>query len=161
MIEVTVTGVIQSPDLDRKSYIVLLKEIGGDRILPIWIGENEAMAIMIALEKITYPRPLTHDLIKLLTEALGVKIIRVVVSDLKEDTYYARVFIQKNGSIISIDARPSDSIAVALRSNAQIFVDDRIIETNAMQIGDEEKLGKLKEHLKDLNPEDFGNFKIR
>lgn len=160
MIEVSVTGVIQSPDMDRKSYIVLLKEIAGDRILPIWIGENEAMAIMIALEKINYPRPLTHDLIKLITEALGVKVVRVVVNDLKDDTYYARVFIQKNSNLISIDARPSDSIAVALRSNAQIFVDDKIIEKNGMLIGDDERLGKLKDHLKDLNPEDFGNFKI-
>jgi len=160
MIEVKVTGVIQSPDLERRSYIVLLKELGGDRILPIWIGENEAMAIMIALEHIKYPRPLTHDLVRLIIDALGVKLIRVVVSDLKDDTYYARLFIQKNGNIISIDARPSDSIAIALRADARIFVDNHIIEKNGMLLGDDERLDKIKEHLKGLNPEDFGNFEI-
>ncbi|MCX7995716.1 MAG: bifunctional nuclease family protein [candidate division WOR-3 bacterium] len=138
----------------------MLKEKYGERTLPIWIGDNEAMAIAMFLEGYKPPRPLTHDLIKILLDALESKIIKVVINDLKNETYYARIYIETDGKLISVDARPSDSIALALRANATIFVEDDIMAKNGI-IFKEDETGKLKNKLRDTKPEEFGKYEIK
>lgn len=130
-------------------YILLLKEINGNDTLPIWIGRSEADSIALALGKITTPRPLTHDLIKNIIEGLNLKATRIVVTNIIENTYYASIYVNKNGEEVPIDSRPSDAIAVAIRTNSPIFVEESVIE---FRNNDE-----LEEWLKNLKPEDFEN----
>lgn len=130
-------------------YILLLKEINGNDTLPIWIGRSEADSIALALGKITTPRPLTHDLIKNIIDGLNLKATRIVVTNIIENTYYASIYVNKNGEEVPIDSRPSDAIAVAIRTNSPIFVEESVIE---FRNNDE-----LEEWLKNLKPEDFEN----
>ncbi|MBI5195310.1 MAG: bifunctional nuclease family protein [Nitrospirae bacterium] len=130
-------------------YILLLKEISGSDTLPIWIGKPEADAIALALGNIVTPRPLTHDLIKNIIFELKLKVTKIVVTEIVDNTYYAVINVEKNGVEIPIDSRPSDAIAVAVRMNAPIFVEEKVIE---YRNNDE-----LEEWLKNLKPEDFGN----
>ena len=142
--------------------VVLLKEIDGDRVLPIWIGHAEASAIAMVLEGVKTERPLTHDLMKSIINALKVKVTRVLISDLKDNTFYAKIFLESNGSIMSIDARPSDSIALALRIKAPIFVADEIMQSSgtSLKLDESTKAKVLRNYLKRLNPEDFGKYEI-
>ena len=121
---------IQFPEGAEENPIIYLKEKEGERILPIMIGLNEAQSINMALNNFKTPRPLTHDLIVNLFEALGLKLERVVINDLRENTYFARLilFDEERKTVYSIDARPSDSIAIALRSNAPIFVSEYVLK---------------------------------
>jgi bifunctional DNase/RNase len=130
-------------------YILLLKELNGDDTLPIWIGRPEADSIALAIGKITTPRPLTHDLVKNLLQGLKVKVTKIVVTEIVDNTYYALIHIDKNGAEVTIDSRPSDAIAVAVRTSAPIFVEDRVIEFK--------KNDELEEWLRNLKPEDFEN----
>ncbi|MDP3297854.1 MAG: bifunctional nuclease family protein [Thermodesulfovibrionia bacterium] len=130
-------------------YILLLKEINGDDTLPIWIGRPEADSIALALGKISTPRPLTHDLIKNLLDGLKAKATKVVVTEIVNNTYYAVIYINKDGTEIPIDSRPSDAIAVAIRASCPIFVEDNVIEFK--------KSDELEEWLRNLKPEDFEN----
>ncbi len=130
-------------------YILLLREINGHDTLPIWIGKPEADSIALAMGKIVTPRPMTHDLIKNVVSELKMKITKVVISDIIENTYYAGIYVDQGGEEISIDSRPSDAIAVAIRVNAPIFVEENVI---AIRNNDE-----LEDWLKNLKPEDFGN----
>ena len=110
------------------SPVMLLKEVEGDRILPIWIGVLEATSIATKLENIQFPRPLTHDLMKNIFDELGVKVPKIEIVDLKDNTYYAIVTIEVEGKTIDIDARPSDAVALALRTGAEIFVNEEVLE---------------------------------
>ncbi len=148
-------------DQQFHTYIVLLKERYGERTLPIWIGDNEAMAIAMCLEGYKPVRPLTHDLVKILLDALESKIIKVVINDLKEETYYARIYLETDGKLISIDARPSDSIALALRSNATIFVEDNIMERNGIVLKGDSAEEEFKDKLRKTKPEEFGKYEIK
>jgi len=130
-------------------YILLLKEVNGHETLPIWIGKPEADSIALALGKIVTPRPLTHDLLKNVIYELKMKITKVVITEIIDNTYYAGLYIEKEGTEIPIDSRPSDAIAVAIRVNAPIFVDENVI---TYRNNDE-----LEDWLKNLKPEDFGN----
>jgi len=130
-------------------YILLLKEINGHETLPIWIGKPEADSIALALGKIVTPRPLTHDLLKNVIYELKMKVTKVVITEIIDNTYYAGLYIEKEGTEIPIDSRPSDAIAVAIRVNAPIFVDESVI---TYRNNDE-----LEDWLKNLKPEDFGN----
>ncbi len=130
-------------------YILLLKEINGNDALPIWIGRPEADSIALALGKIATPRPLTHDLIKNVFEGLKTKVIRIVVTEIIDNTYYAVIYIDKGGAEIPIDSRPSDAIAVAIRTNSPIFVEKSVIESKNND--------ELEEWLRNLKPEDFEN----
>ncbi len=130
-------------------YILLLKEVNGNDTLPIWIGKPEADAIALALGNIVTPRPLTHDLIKNIIFELKLKVTKIVVTEIVDNTYYAVINVDKGGVEIPIDSRPSDAIAVAVRMNAPIFVEEKVIE---YRNNDE-----LEEWLKNLKPEDFGN----
>ncbi len=130
-------------------YIMLLKEVDGINTLPIWIGKPEADSIALALGKVATPRPLTHDLIRNICNGLKAKVTRVVVTEIFENTYYALIYLVSDKTEVPVDSRPSDAVAVALRANAPIFVEDSILEKRS---GDE-----LEDWLKNLKPEDFGN----
>ena len=130
-------------------YILLLKEINGNDTLPIWIGKPEADSIALAMGKIATPRPLTHDLIKNFIYELKMKITKIVISDIIDNTYYAGIYVENGGEEIPIDSRPSDAIAVAIRVNAPIYVDESVIEFKSND--------ELEDWLKNLKPEDFGN----
>lgn len=129
-------------------YILLLKETEGHETLPIWIGKPEADAIALSLGKVVTPRPMTHDLIRNIIEGLNVRVVRIVITEIIDNTYYALVYIEQNGTEVAIDSRPSDAIALALRVSVPIYVDERVIE--------HKNTDGLEEWLKNLKPEDFG-----
>jgi uncharacterized protein len=172
---------VQSLGLDRASNtpVVILQEVEGERVLPIWIGPGEASAIAMQLAEMTFSRPLTHDLLVSLVGGMGGDLERVVITRVTDSTYYAELVVHRGEEVITVDARPSDSIAVALRSDARIFAADELLETASIEISDDETVTKsgegaegkeegeeapfldaedLKEYLKRLNPEDFGRF---
>ncbi len=119
------------------------------------------MAIAMCLEGIKPARPLTHDLMKILLDALESKIIKIIINDLKNETYYARIYLEADGKMITIDARPSDSIALALRSNATIFVEDTIMEKNGIVFKGDSVEEELKNKLRSTKPEEFGKYEIK
>ncbi|MDY6972060.1 MAG: bifunctional nuclease family protein [Thermodesulfobacteriota bacterium] len=148
------------------SPIVILKEIDGDKTLPIWIGILEATAIASELEGIKFSRPMTHDLLHNIIEMLGIKVIKVEVCDLKNNTYYALIYLNNGEKEMTIDARPSDALALSLRAKAPIFVADEVINMSSqIDLKPEpedrsEKGKKWQEILESLNPEDFGKYKM-
>lgn len=148
LIEMKVEGLLFDPRSGM--YILLLQQVDGDETLPIWIGKPEADSIALALGKVITPRPLTHDLIKNILEELEVKITKIVITDLIDNTYYALIYTFDGIKEKTIDSRPSDAVAIALRVQAPIFVEEGIFE---LRKGDE-----LEEWLKNLKPEDFGNI---
>ncbi len=165
LIKVEVFGLTMDPV--SNSPIVILKTVEGEEALPIWIGILEATAIASVLEDVKFSRPMTHDLLKITIETLGAKVEKVVVCDLRENTYYALIYLKAGDKVYEIDARPSDAIALALRTDAPIFVDEKVFtktkeavkETRKDQsTSDEEK--KWEEILENLSPEDFGKYKM-
>jgi len=171
VVEARVNGLI----LEHKTQqnIVILREVEGERILPIWIGPGEAQAIRRILSEEAFPRPLTHDLIAIVIEGFKAKVTKVVISDLKENTFYASIFVEREGQVLSIDARPSDSIALALRAKAPLYVNEQLLQPPpreeaseessdepARELSDEEKAEQLRRYLERLNPEDFGKFQL-
>jgi bifunctional DNase/RNase len=148
------------------SPIVILKEIDGEKTLPIWIGLLEATAIASELEGIQFSRPMTHDLLKNILEMIDVKVIKVEVCDLKNNTYYALIHIIVKDKEMTIDARPSDALALSLRMGAPIFVDEEVIEKSKQidlkaEPEDKSEQGKKwQEILENLNPDDFGKYKM-
>ena len=148
MIQMKVEGMLFDPRSNM--YILLLKEIEGNGTLPIWIGKPEADSIALALGKVETPRPLTHDLIKNITDGLKIRIARIVVTDIQENTYYAAICLNDGKKETLIDSRPSDAVAVALRVSAPIFVEDTVMERKSSD--------ELEDWLKNLKPEDFGNI---
>lgn len=147
LIEMKVEGLLFDPRSNM--YILLLKEIDGKGTLPIWIGKPEADSIALALGKVITPRPLTHDLIKNIVDGMKIKIIKVIVTQILDNTYYALLCLSDGKKETTIDSRPSDAVAVALRANAPIYVEDSIMEKRSTD--------ELEEWLKNLRPEDFGN----
>jgi hypothetical protein len=148
------------------SPIVILKEIGGERTLPIWIGLLEATAIASELEGIKFSRPMTHDLLKNIMSLMEVKVNKIEVCDLKNNTYFALIYIDHKGKEISIDARPSDALALSLRMGAPIFVSEDVIKKSSQielkaEPEDKTEQGKKwQEILEKLNPDDFGKYKM-
>jgi len=153
--------------------VVILRELQGARVLPIWIGPGEARAIATQLVEKPHPRPLTHDLACGIVVGLGAKLTKVIVNRMEESTYYAELVVEREGEVILLDARPSDSIALALRSGATIFVEDALLQAVAIELGGTPKnktggkgsdasahLGpeELNRHLRALDPQDFGRF---
>lgn len=181
MREVTVTSL----GLDKASStpVVILREKEGERMLPIWIGPGEASAIAMELAGVHFARPLTHDLFTAVVRGLGSALVRVLITKVVENTYYASLVFHRDGEFISIDSRPSDSIALALRAEAPIFADESLLEVSVLDVeegsfedepspspgeaaavtdpspGDLETLDEsLRDYLKKLDPEDFGRF---
>ncbi len=167
---------VQSLGMDRASNtpVVILQEHEGERVLPIWIGPGEASAIAMELANVKFPRPLTHDLLASVLSGLGGDLHKVVISRVEENTYFAEMIIRRNVEVISVDARPSDSIAVALRLKADIFAQEELLERTAVDAPGEKELGEeripawesdtgmaaeeLNDYLRKLAPEDFGRF---
>jgi bifunctional DNase/RNase len=141
--------------------IVVLRDSSGGAILPIWVGVYEANAIALEIEKIATPRPMTHDLIKTMLLGMDARVDRIVVNELRDDTFFAVIWVEKDGQMISIDARPSDALALALRTDAPIFVDELVLKnsrlSSSQEKGKEEELRRL---LENLNEEDFGRYKM-
>jgi bifunctional DNase/RNase len=172
MVEMEIYGV--SFDLVGKMPIVLLKTADGSRYLPIWIGHPEAAAILMKLQNATTPRPMTHDLFADVLAQLDVRIVRITVTELRENTFYAQITVAQDGQEVEIDSRPSDAIALAIRTEAPIFADERVIEESGIEFegeeGEEQIRGepvsltqeqieevtsKFKSFLEDVTPEQF------
>src|ERR671915_6028 len=158
MQEMVIYGV--SFDLVGKQPIVLQKTADGNRYLPIWIGQPEAAAILMKLQGASTPRPMTHDLVTELLEQLDAQVVRITVTELRDNTFYASITVQQNGSEIEIDSRPSDAIALAVRAEAPIFAADRVIEESAIEfegeeVNEEEIVSDFKKFLDNVSPEEF------
>ncbi|HZU24367.1 MAG TPA: bifunctional nuclease family protein [Bryobacteraceae bacterium] len=160
-VEMKIRGLMMDPVTNMP--IVVLKDIGGTAILPIWVGIYEANAIALEIEKVSTPRPMTHDLIKILLHGLDTGVRKVVVSDLRDDTFYAVIWLEKNGELISVDSRPSDALALALRLDCPIYVDDVVLKNSKMSTAVSEKVNnneELRRWLEGLNDEDLGRYKM-
>ena len=161
MQEMVIYGV--SFDLVGKQPIVLLKTADGNKFLPIWIGHPEAAAILMKLQGASTPRPMTHDLVTDMLGQLDAQVVRITVTELKENTFYASITVQQDGSEIEIDSRPSDAIALAVRAEAPIFAADDVIEESAIEFEGEDvdqevleaEVAKFKNFLDEVTPEDF------
>jgi uncharacterized protein len=142
--------------------IVVLKDMSGEAVLPIWVGIYEANAIALEIEKVTTPRPMTHDLIKILLMGLEASIKKVVVSELKDETFYALIWLEREGHLMSVDSRPSDALALALRHDCPIFVDDKVLQSSKNSATVSEKVNdeELRKWLEGLNDEDLGRYKM-
>jgi uncharacterized protein len=160
MREMSVYGV--SFDIVGKQPIVLLKTQDGNKFLPIWIGHPEAAAILMKLQDSTPPRPLTHDLVKSILDQLETEIVRITVTELRENTFYARITLLQNGQEIEVDSRPSDATAIAVRADAKIFATDEVIEESGIEFesddeDNEQKIARVSA-LADLDPAEFRKF---
>ena len=156
--EMVIYGV--SFDLVGKQPIVLLKTADGNRFLPIWIGHPEAAAILMKLQGASTPRPMTHDLVTEMLSQLDAQVVRITVTELKENTFYATITVQQDGTEIDIDSRPSDAIALAVRSDAPIFAADAVIEESAIEfegeeVNEEEIVSEFKNFLDTVTPDEF------
>ena len=138
-------------------HVVILKEKGAERYLPIWIGVNEAQAIAIALQGIPTPRPMTHDLMKNLLDEVGVSVDRISITELRDGIFYATVHMSRNGSAFEVSSRPSDAIALAVRSSVSIFAAEEVLAEASIDVPDEEEqeVEKFREFLDQVTPEDF------
>ncbi len=159
-VEMKIRGLMMDPVTNMP--IVVLRDINGNTILPIWVGIYEANAIALEIEKVSTPRPMTHDLIKTLLLGLGTGIRKVVVSELKEDTFYAVIWLDRDGELISVDSRPSDALALALRLDCPIFVDDSVLKSSKISNSSADKINneELRRWLESLNDEDLGRYKM-
>ena len=159
-VEMKIRGLMVDPVTNMP--IVVLKDVNGTAILPIWVGVYEANAIALEIEKVAAPRPMTHDLIRNVLFGLETSVRKVVVSDLKEDTFFAVIWLERNGEMISIDSRPSDALAIALRLDCPIYVEDAVLKTSktvtaVAEVGGNEELRRWLENLGD---EDLGRYKM-
>jgi hypothetical protein len=159
-VEMKIRGLMMDPVTNMP--IVILKDVGGDSVLPIWVGIYEANAIALEIEKVTTPRPMTHDLLKNLLIGLDASVRKVVVNDLRDDTFFAIIWVERDGQIISIDSRPSDALALALRVDCPIFVEDEVLKTSrqANSVSDRVSQEELRKWLENLGDEDLGRYKM-
>ncbi len=159
-VEMKIRGLVMDPVTNMP--IVILKDVGGQSVLPIWVGIYEANAIALEIEKVTTPRPMTHDLLKNLLLGLETHVQKVVVSELRDDTFYALIWLERNGEMMSIDSRPSDALALALRVDCPIFVEDEVLKTskNSSSSSDKVSNDELRKWLENLNDEDMGRYKM-
>jgi bifunctional DNase/RNase len=159
-VEMKIRGLMMDPVTNMP--IVVLKDVNGNAILPIWVGIYEANAIALEIEKVSTPRPMTHDLIKILLLGMNTSMRKVVVSDLKDDTFYAVIWLEKEGKLMSVDSRPSDALALALRLDCPIFVDDSVLKSSKMvaTMTDRVNNEELRRWLENLNDEDLGRYKM-
>jgi bifunctional DNase/RNase len=159
-VEMKIRGLMMDPVTNMP--IVILKDVGGNTVLPIWVGIYEANAIALEIEKVATPRPMTHDLIKSLLLGLSTGVRKVVVNELKDDTFYALIWLERDGEMISVDSRPSDALALALRLDCPIFVEDDVLKSSKVtaSISDKDNHEELKRWLEGLNDEDLGRYKM-
>ena len=160
MLELSIDSIRVSPMNYQR--VVILKDKESDRYLPIWIGPAEADAIAVKLQDLSVPRPLTHDLLLTMLEALGGAVKHISVDNLENDTFYAKIAIDVGGEIKEIDSRPSDALALALRTDSPIFVEERVLKVSKKVVATKEKSSdeNLKRWLENLNDEDLGKYKM-
>lgn len=159
-LEVKIRALMMDPVTNMP--VVVLKETEGSGVLPIWVGIYEANAIALEIEKVQTPRPMTHDLLKNVLMGLNVHVQRVVVCDLKDDTFYALIWMEREGQMISLDSRPSDALALALRLDCPIFVNDEVLKTSkiASVLNEKSSSEEMRKYLENLGDEDFGRYKM-
>ncbi|MGO9094789.1 MAG: bifunctional nuclease family protein [Bryobacteraceae bacterium] len=159
-VEMKIRGLMMDPVTNMP--IVILKDVNGNAILPIWVGVYEANAIALEIERVSTPRPMTHDLIKTLLLGLNAGMRKVVVSELKDDTFYAVIWIERDGDLISVDSRPSDALALALRLDCPIYVEESVLKSSKQSSSVSEKVNheELRRWLEGLNDEDLGRYKM-
>ena len=159
-IELTIKGLMVDPITNTP--IVILRDQDGQRVLPIWVGIFEANAIALQMEKITTPRPMTHDLLRNLLSELETKVERIVINDLRDNTFFARIHLLRGETRWNVDSRPSDAIALALRVDAEIFVEEDVLERSKTlrPEGDEGDPDRLKKWLEEVSPEDLGKYQM-
>ncbi len=160
-IEVRIRGLMMDPATNMP--IIVLKDVGSDAVMPIWVGLFEANAIAIEIEKMAASRPMTHDLARNLIQGLNAALERVVISELKDDTFFAVLWLRSNGSEIMVDARPSDAIALALRFDCPIFVNEQVLRAARLSTtggSDNAATDQLRGWLEGLNDEDMGRYKM-
>jgi uncharacterized protein len=159
-VEMKIRGLMMDPVTNMP--IVVLKDLNGNTILPIWVGIYEANAIALEIEKVSTPRPMTHDLIKILLLGLGTGIRKVVVSELKDDTFYAVIWLDRDGELISVDSRPSDALALALRLDCPIYVDESVLKSSKRSnaAADKQHEEEQRRWLESLDDEDLGRYKM-
>jgi bifunctional DNase/RNase len=158
--EMKIRGLMMDPATNMP--IVILKDANGPTLLPIWVGIYEANAIALEIEKVATPRPMTHDLIKNLLMGLETQVRKVVVSELKDDTFYALIWLERDGQMMSIDSRPSDALALALRVDCPIYVEDEVLKNSkvAGTAADKFQSEELRKWLENLSDEDTGRYKM-
>jgi len=159
-IEMKIRGLMVDPSTNAP--IVILKDVSSDTVLPIWVGLYEANAIALEVEKSSPPRPMTHDLLKNLIHGLNAAIQRIVVTELRDDTFYAVIWMEQNGEIVTLDARPSDAIALALRADCPIYVSEEVLKEAKVvpNTADSATSEELRRWLENLNDEDMGRYKM-
>jgi bifunctional DNase/RNase len=159
-IEMTIKGLMVDPITNMP--IVILRDKEGQKVLPIWVGIFEANAIALQIENVATPRPMTHDLLRNVIQDLNASVQKIVVCDLQENTFYALIYLLLNGEVVAIDARPSDAIALALRTRAPIYVEESVID-NAKTfdpVPEKADAERLHKWLESLDPDDLGKYKM-
>ena len=160
-IEVRIRGLMMDPATNMP--IVVLKDVGSDTVMPIWVGIFEANAIAIEIEKVAAPRPMTHDLTRNLMHYLNTELERVVITELKDDTFYALLWLRQDGELMTVDARPSDAIALALRADCPIYVSEQVMQSAKLNTSGPPEgptAEQLRGWLEGLNDEDLGRYKM-
>src|SRR3989441_7816620 len=158
-VEMKIRGLMMDPVTNMP--IVILKDVNGTAVLPIWVGIYEANAIALEIEKVTTPRPMTHDLLKNLLMGLEIRVDKVVVNELKEDTFYALIWLERDGQVISIDSRPSDALALALRTDSPIYVEEDVLKNSKISSAASDKVSneELRKWLEKHGDEGMGRYK--
>jgi len=159
-VEMKIRGLMMDPVTNMP--IVVLKDQASETVLPIWVGVYEANAIALEIEKIVTPRPMTHDLLRNLLIGLEALVRKVVVTELKDDTFFAVIWLEREGQMISIDSRPSDALALALRMDCPIFVEDEVLKSSkvASSVSDRVSADELRKWLENLGEDDLGRYKM-
>jgi len=159
-VEMKIRGLMMDPVTNMP--IVILKDISGDAVLPIWVGVYEANAIAMEIEKMATPRPMTHDLLKNLLIGLDTRVHKIVVTELKDETFFAVIWLERDGHVISIDSRPSDALALALRMDCPIYVADEVLKSSKLSTNATDRVSseELRKWLEGLNDEDLGRYKM-
>jgi uncharacterized protein len=159
-VEMKIRGLMLDPVTNMP--IVILKDVNGSSVLPIWVGIYEANAIALEIEKVTTPRPMTHDLIKNLLVGLEAQVHKIVVTELRDDTFYALIWLERDGQVISIDSRPSDALALALRTDSPIYVEEDVLKNSKISSAASDKVSneELRKWLENLGDEDMGRYKM-
>ena len=159
-VEMRIRGLLMDPVTNTP--IVILKDANSDTVLPIWVGVFEANAIALEIEKVSPPRPMTHDLIKNVLTGLDALVHKVVVTELKDDTFFAVIWLEKEGRVVSIDSRPSDALALALRMDCPIFVEEQVLKTSkqASNLSERATADELRKLLEGLSDDDLGKYKM-
>jgi bifunctional DNase/RNase len=160
MLKMEIKGLLMDPVSNMP--VVILRDAADGVFLPIWVGIFEANAIAIEMEKVTTPRPMTHDLLRNVLKELETKVERIVINDLRDNTFFATIHLSRGAATWNIDSRPSDAIALALRSKADIFVEEEVLEKSRTlrEEGEEQDPERLRKWLEEVNPEELGKYKM-